>query len=275
MENFLNFFENMPSWQKLVWIFICISANWIVEVIIPFVKFNYKKWKHAGVNMVFLASDVSLNLLFGILTVGIFSWLSGNQFGLLYLIDLPIWIELIIAILALDFAAQYVVHYLLHKIPFMWRFHMIHHSDTTLDATSATRHHPGDYAFREIFALIMIVIFGIPLAYYLFYRMATVFFGYLTHANFSFPKKIDKFLSYVFITPDMHKFHHHREMPWTDTNFGNIFSFWDRIFGTMTYDDPKKVIYGLDLLDDKTDQDIIYQFKIPFDKNIQLKTDKK
>ena len=275
MENFLNFFENMPSWQKLVWIFICISANWIIELLIPLVKFNYKKVKHAGVNMVFLASDVSLNLLFGILTVGVFSWLSTNQFGVLYLLELPIWAELVIAVLALDFAAQYLVHYLLHKVPFMWRFHMIHHSDTTVDATSATRHHPGDYAFREIFALIMIVIFGIPLAYYLFYRIATVFFGYLTHANFSFPKKIDQILSYVFITPDMHKFHHHYQLPWTDTNFGNIFSFWDRIFGTITYDDPKKVQYGLDLLDDSTDQDILYQFKIPFDKKIQLKSDKK
>ena len=274
MENFLNFFENMPAWQKLVWIFICISANWMIELAIPLVKLNYKKFKHAGVNMVFLASDVSLNLLFGILTVGIFSWLSANQFGFLYLIDYPIWVELIIAILALDFAAQYVVHYLLHKIPFMWRFHMIHHSDTTLDATSATRHHHGDYAFREIFALIMIVIFGIPFAYYLFYRMATVFFGYLTHANFSFPKKIDQFLSYVFITPDMHKFHHHHEMPWTDTNFGNIFYFWDRIFGTLTFDDPKKVKYGLDLLEDSKDQDVLYQFAIPFNKNIKLKTDK-
>ncbi|WP_445757102.1 sterol desaturase family protein [Polaribacter sp.] len=275
MENFLNFFETMPSWQKLVWIFICISTNWIVELFIPLVKFKYKKIKHASVNMVFLATDVGLNLLFGVLTVGVFFWLSSNEFGLLYLIDFPIWAELLIAVLALDFAAQYFVHYLLHKIPFMWRFHMVHHSDTNIDATSATRHHPGDYAFREIFALIMIIVFGIPFAYYLFYRMATVFFGYLTHANFSFPKKIDQFLSYVFITPDMHKFHHHHEMPWTDTNFGNIFSFWDRIFGTITYDDPKKVVYGLDLLDDTTDQDILYQFKIPFDKKIQLKSDKK
>lgn len=274
MENFLNFFETMPSWQKLVWIFICISTNWIVELFIPLVKFKYKKIKHASVNMVFLATDVGLNLLFGVLTVGVFFWLSSNEFGLLYLIDFPIWAELLIAVLALDFAAQYFVHYLLHKIPFMWRFHMVHHSDTNIDATSATRHHPGDYAFREIFALIMIIVFGIPLAYYLFYRMTTVFFGYLTHANFSFPKKIDKFLSYVFITPDMHKFHHHYQMPWTDSNFGNIFSFWDRIFGTLTFDDPKKVKYGLDLLEDSKDQDVLYQFAIPFNKNIKLKTDK-
>lgn len=274
MEAFLNFFETMPSWQKLLWIFICISLNWIVEVVTPLVKFNYKKWKHAGVNLVFLAMDLSINLLFGLATLGIFIWLNTNEFGLLFLIDLPIWAELLIAVLALDFSAQYLVHYLLHKVPFMWRFHMIHHSDTTVDVTSATRHHPGDYLMREVFALLIIVLFGVPLAYYLFYRMVTVFFAYFTHANFYMPKTLDKILSFVFVTPNMHKFHHHFEMPWTDTNFGNIFSFWDRIFGTLTYDNPKKVIFGLDLLDDTKDQDILYQLKVPFNKKIKLKTDK-
>lgn len=72
----------------------------------------------------------------------------------------------------------------------------------------------------------------------------------------------------------MHKFHHHHEMPWTDTNFGNIFSFWDRIFGTLTFDDAKKVKYGLDLLEDSKDQDVLYQFWIPFNKNIKLRSDK-
>lgn len=274
METFLNFFESMPSWQKLLWIFICISANWIVELIIPLVKFDYKKWKHAGVNIVFLSMDLAINLLFGVLTLGIFLWLQNNQFGILHLFEAPIWIELLISLLALDFSAQYLVHYLLHKVPFMWRFHMIHHSDTTVDATSATRHHPGDYAMREVFALAVVVLFGIPLAYYLFYRMATVFFAYFTHANFYMPQKIDMVLSYIFITPNMHKFHHHHELPWTDSNYGNIFSFWDRIFGTMTYDDPKKVRFGLDLLPDEKDQDILYQLNIPFNKNIKLKTDK-
>jgi len=69
----------------------------------------------------------------------------------------------------------------------------------------------------------------------------------------------------------MHKFHHHWEMPWTDTNFGNMFSFWDRIFGTFVYDDPKKVRYGLDLIDDSTDEDILYQLKIPFNKAVKTK----
>jgi len=154
--------------------------------------------------------------------------------------------ELLIAIMALDLFAQYGIHYLLHKIPFLWKFHMIHHSDTHVDATTGTRHHPGDYVTREIAALFAIVLFGIPLAYYIFYRILTVFFSYFTHANIVIPRWLDQPLSLI-----------------------NIFSFWDRLFGTMTYDDPKKVIYGLDILDDTRDQDVLYQLKIPFDKSIK------
>jgi sterol desaturase/sphingolipid hydroxylase (fatty acid hydroxylase superfamily) len=101
------------------------------------------------------------------------------------------------------------------------------------------------------------------------YRIATIFFTYLTHANIQVPGWLDKILSFVFISPNMHKFHHHFERPWTNTNYGNIFSLWDRIFGTMVYDDPHKIKYGLDVLEDSTDEDVGYQFKIPFDKKIK------
>lgn len=269
MESFLQFFETMPNWQKLIWVFTCISANWIVELGYPLVKFQYKKWKYARINLIFLASDLTINLLFGLVTVGIFAWASTNEFGLLYLVDLPIWIELLIAVAFLDFAAQYLVHYLLHSVKWMWKFHLVHHSDTTVDVTTATRHHPGDYVLREVFALGAILVAGIPLAFYLFYRIVTVFFAYFTHANFVLPHKIDKIIGYVFVTPNMHKFHHHFERPWTDTNFGNIFSFWDRIFGTLTQGDPSEVKYGLDVVDNSRDNDLAYQFKLPFDKSVK------
>jgi len=274
MEAFLAFFEDMPSWQKLLWIFTCLSFNWIIEAVSPLFKFNYKKVKHVGVNMFFLFSDLMINVLFTLATAGIMIWASTNQIGLLHLIALPIWVELLISVLILDLVAQYGVHYLLHKVPWMWRFHMIHHSDTHVDATTGTRHHPGDYITREVFALTAILFTGIPLAYYLFYRILTIFFAYFTHANISLPKVLDKTMSYVFVTPDMHKFHHHFERPWTDTNFGNIFSFWDRIFGTLVYDDPKQIQFGLDMLDDTRDQDIAYQLMVPFNKDIKTDPDK-
>jgi sterol desaturase/sphingolipid hydroxylase (fatty acid hydroxylase superfamily) len=83
------------------------------------------------------------------------------------------------------------------------------------------------------------------------------------------PTWVDKTIGLVFITPNMHKFHHHFERPWTDSNYGNIFSIWDRMFGTLVIGDPKKVKYGLDVLDDKNSGDVLYQFKVPFDKKIK------
>lgn len=269
METFIDFFAQMPDWYKLAWIFICLSISWLLEGNIPLLQLGYRKWKHAGVNLIFLSTSLVINVLFGLATVGIFLWTQEQQFGFLYLTDLPVWAELLIAIMLLDFIAQYVAHYLLHKVKWMWKFHMVHHSDTKVDATTGTRHHPGDYLLRETFALGAIVISGMPFPYYLIYRITSILFTYLTHANIAVPVWLDKPLSLVFITPNMHKFHHHFERPWTDTNFGNIFSFWDRLFGTMVYDDPRKVRYGLDVLEDHTDEDVAYQFKIPFDKKIR------
>ncbi len=269
MEAFLNFFEVMPAWQKLAWVLGCLSFNWLLEGAAPLFKFRYRKWRHAGVNLVFLATSLTINLIFGLLTVGVFSWVGSNQIGLLHYITLPVWAELLIAVLILDLIGQYFVHYLLHKFKWMWKFHMIHHSDTKVDATTGTRHHPGDYVLREVFALFAIVVAGAPLAFYVIYRVVTIFFTYLTHANITVPHWLDKTLSLVFISPNMHKFHHHFERPWTDSNFGNMFSFWDRIFGTMVYDDPKKINYGLDVLDPELDENVGYQFKIPFDNTIK------
>ena len=116
-------------------------------------------------NLVLLTTSILINVLFGVLTAGIFIWAGNNNFGLLYLIELPLWAEVLLGVMFLDLVAQYLVHYLLHRVAFMWRFHMVHHSDTQVDVTTGTRHHPGDYMFRELFALGGILIGGIPLAY--------------------------------------------------------------------------------------------------------------
>ena len=271
MEEYIQYFETMPSWQKLVWIFICLSFNWILEALRPLISNDYGKLRHIGINMIFLASDLLINLLVGLVTVGVYFWISQNGFGVLNLIELPFWTELLIAVLALDFFAQYGMHYLLHQVPFLWKFHMVHHSDTHVDATTGTRHHPIDYLMREVGSLVAVALFGIPLAFYVLYRVITIFFAYITHANITVPMWLDRPLSFLFVTPNMHKFHHHYEAPWTDTNYGNIFSIWDRLLGTLVYDDPKKVTYGLDIMDDSRDEDVMYQLTAPFDRDIRSK----
>ena len=80
---------------------------------------------------------------------------------------------------------------------------------------------------------------------------------------------LDKPISLVLVSPNMHKVHHHYQRPYTDSNYSNIFSLWDRLFGTFRYDDPANLRYGIDVLDDSTDESIGYQFSIPFKKDIK------
>ncbi|QSE97407.1 sterol desaturase family protein [Fulvivirga lutea] len=269
MEQFILSFENLSPLYKLGWVVSCLLFVWILELIIPLAQHKYNKIKHDGINLVFFSFSLIINVLVGIATVGVFYWISTSQIGLIQMVDWPFWVELLIAIMALDFIAQYVVHYMLHRVKWMWKMHMVHHSDTKVDATTGTRHHPGDYLLRECFAIATVIIFGIPVSFYVFYRICTIFFTYITHANISLPGWLDKILSYVFITPNIHKFHHHFERPWTDTNFGNIFSIWDRTFGTFVYDDPRKIKFGLDVTDPEQDESISYQLGLPLNKNIK------
>lgn len=271
MQSFLFFFETMPLWLKAGWVFFVLTIFWILEGYYQFVFTKYNKWRHAKTNLILLAFVMIINAVFGLITVGIFFWLNASNFGILHLFKAPIWAELLLSILVLDFIAQYVVHYLLHKVKWMWRLHTVHHSDKNVDVTTGTRHHPFDFIIRETFALIAVIIMGMPIAFYLFYRILSVFFTYFTHANIALPKAVDKALSYVIVTPAMHKFHHHYKMPWTDSNYGNMFSIWDRLFGTFTYEDVSKIKYGLDITDHLQDENISQQLKLPFTQTVNYK----
>ena len=270
VDAFLLFIEQMPTWQKVAWTVACLGAGWILEAAFPLVGFHYRKWRHAGVNSVFLATSLAINTAFGVATVAVVAWTASRGFGLLHLVELGAWIELLIAVVVLDLTAQYWAHYLLHKVKWMWRLHVVHHSDTKVDVTTGARLHPGDFAVRETFALGAVAVTGAPLAFYLVYRILTIFFTFLTHANVAVPARLDGAVSLVFVTPNMHKFHHHFELPWTDTNFGGILSIWDRMFGTFVYGDPREVTYGADVTEAERDEDLVHQMLLPFDRTRSL-----
>lgn len=271
MERFLHFFEAMPVWQKLGWVVFCIALFWMMEGYYGLFTKPYKKWKHSKVNLSLLAFVMVINVVFGLLTAGVFLWLEDHQWGMLHLFQAPIWVKLLLSLLVLDLIAQYGVHYFLHKVRWMWRLHLVHHSDKHVDVTTGTRHHPLDFVMRELFALLAVFIMGMPISFYFFYRILSVLFTYWTHANIKLPLWLDKGLSYVIVTPNMHKFHHHFELPWTDSNYGNMLSIWDRIFGTYVYDDPSKIVYGVDIADHTDDENLGVQLGIPFNKSVKSK----
>ncbi|MEY3420037.1 MAG: hypothetical protein RIR48_317, partial [Bacteroidota bacterium] len=102
LSTIIDFFENLSTLHKFLWIVACLSVFWVLEGIYPLFMFKYDKWKHSKVNLTLLVTTMIINVLFGLATTGIFEWTQSGQIGLLYLIDLPIWLELLIAVMALD-----------------------------------------------------------------------------------------------------------------------------------------------------------------------------
>ncbi|MEJ7738887.1 MAG: sterol desaturase family protein [Chitinophagaceae bacterium] len=269
MDQFLQYWEHIPNSHRVMILMGGMIFFWLLEGYYPLFRFSFKRYKHAGVNLVFLSTTILLNLIFGITTIKICDWVMRNDIGLLNWLNLPLWGEAILAVFFLDFFSQYAPHWTMHKVKWMWKFHMIHHSDTKVDVTTGTRHHPGEWLFREFSTIIGVVLIGLPVGMYFLYRSCAALFTHFNHANLRVPLWLDKPISWIFVSPNMHKVHHHYKRPHTDTNYSNIFSLWDRLFGTFKYDDPKNLRYGLDVLDDSTDESLKYQFKLPFDKNVK------
>ena len=268
MKVAIDFIAGLNPAHKLLWIVGVMAVFWLLEGYYAFAKLEYKKWAHARTNLTLLAFVMLINVGFGLATAGVFLWLAEAEFGLLHLVTWPTWLELIASIVVLDLIAQYGAHYALHKVPALWRLHITHHSDTHVDVTTGTRHHPLDFIFRETAALFAVVLLGMPLAFYLFYRVVTVFFTYWTHANIQLPPKLERALGYVFVTPHMHKVHHHHTLPHTDTNFGNMLSVWDRLFGTYGQIDERELVYGVDVADYTRSDELAYQLRSPWDKTV-------
>ncbi len=166
----------------------------------------------------------------------------------------------------LDLFGAYLVHLVEHKVKFLWKFHLVHHSDTLVDVTTGLRHHPGEALFRMLFTILGVVLVGAPIWLVFVYQTCSVFFTHLNHANICLPLKVDRTLSWVLVTPNMHKVHHHYTQPYTDTNHGNIFAIWDRLFGTFAQvQDSSKLVYGIDThMDSKEHEDVVKLLKIPF-----------
>jgi len=246
MKDIIIFFETIPSSWRAAFLIGGLALFWSLESIVPLLKFSYHKWKHAGINIFFTLTTVLINLAFASLLYLSSHWAVNHSFGIVQWLQLPLWAEAILGLLLLDLIGAYLIHYLEHRVRWMWRFHIIHHSDPYVDTTTANRHHPVESVFRAIFTTLAVLIAGAPMWLVMLYQSLSVLFSQFNHANIRLPEKVDKWLSYLIVSPNMHKVHHHYRLPLTDTNYGNIFSIWDRLFGTYAFCPPQKLHYGID-----------------------------
>ena len=236
----------------------------LLETAIPLHARGRWNTDHLVPNLALTFTTFSTNLVFNTALVLVLAALQPSGFGLLHLLPLPPLIAAVIAVVALDFSF-YVAHVAMHKVPAWWRFHSVHHSDPAVDVTTTIRQHPGEsvirYAFMGAFALAL----GPSPGAFAVYRVWSALNGLLEHANVRVPRRLDTALSLLVTTPNMHKVHHSRRADETDSNYGNIVSIFDRLFGTFT---PSKrgvrISYGLDGHDDPATQSTLGLLALPF-----------
>ena len=188
--------------------------------------------------------------------------------GLFNQIGFSVWIEIIMAILILDFCI-WLQHLLTHKIEFLWRIHRVHHSDTEMDISTAIRFHPIEIALSMALKIGLVYALGADPLSVLIFEILLNGSSIFNHANINIPNKFDKILRFLIVTPDMHRIHHSSDRIEHDTNFGFALSIWDHMFRTYKLRperNHKEMEIGLNWQDEKPDK-LGWSLSLPFKKN--------
>ena len=269
MEFIIDYFETIPSLHRSLILVGGITFFWVLEGIVPLFGFTYKKWEHALPNLFFTFTTVIVNFVLAFLLLKTADFTVTENFGIInWLPEMPLWLYVIVGLLLLDLIGAYLAHLVEHKVKLLWRVHLVHHTDHNVDTTTANRHHPLESMIRFVFTLFGVLIVGTPIGIVMLYQSLSLVATQFNHANIKMPRKLDEVLSWVIVSPDMHKVHHHYKLPYTDSNYGNIFSIWDRLFGTFMKFDRERIVYGVDTFPDEVENASIKGLlKQPFHKS--------
>ncbi len=256
-----NFIKN---WQPFVLI-IAFLIFWFWESLSPFFSNSKNKYIHGRRNIfITLINIIILSFIFGGIIFSLSEYSLKRQIGLLYYLKLDSNIHSIIAFLIVD-VWTYWWHRINHVVPFLWRFHRMHHSDPEMDVTTASRFHFGEIIFSSLFRIALIPLFGIPIWVFIFYDFFQMISTMFHHSNISLPVEADKFLSLIIVSPNMHKVHHSRIKSETDSNYTSLLSIWDRLFGSFKLkENYKEIKFGLNNFDNDNLQTVKGMIKTPF-----------
>lgn len=194
------------------------------------------------VNLTFSALALAAaTLLIGPAVEASFGTLAERRLGLLGLLRLPAPLAAVVGFLAMDLSFYYW-HLLNHRVPFLWRFHNVHHLDPDLDVSTALRFHFGELAFSAGFRIVQILAIGVTpwlyAAYELVFQANTLFH----HSNVRLPIRFERGLNRVLVTPRMHGIHHSQIQRETNSNYGVVFPWWDRLHRTLGLNVPQSAI---------------------------------
>ena len=225
-----------------------MSIGALLETAVP--MFAAKPWKlgRRRANLGLTALSFFSNWLLASLAATLA--LTLRPAGVMARLGWPVWLETITGIVVLDFSVGYLSHRTMHMWPAMWRFHQIHHSDAFVDVTTTYRTHPIETVWRFMFAIVPVWMLGLPAQAVVIQRLLQATNGVLEHANLRLWEPLDRVLSLLWVTPNVHKIHHSRELSETNSNYANLLTIYDRLLGTYTpAHRAASVVYGLDDVD--------------------------
>lgn len=242
--------EQTLSTQLLVYAFILLSF-WFLELFTHSQKLR-SKILHTTLNSKFLFFVLPIQVLLSLVVFLAANWVEANQWGLMYLLphNLNPFYIFIIAFILLDFF-DYLYHLMMHKTPIFWKFHQVHHSDLEVDITTTIREHPGETIIRVTYSILVVLLIGAAPWVLILKQFIQSASNLIAHTKLKLPKKVNTIVSLLFVTPNTHHIHHHFELPYTDSNYGDVLSIWDHLFATFSRMEHSKIVYGIDTHMDK------------------------
>ncbi len=180
-----------------------------------------------------LIDALCLRLLLPWLAVDAALWAQAEHVGMLNLLRMPPWLAAVVAFITLDLVI-YAQHRLMHRVDFLWRLHRVHHTDIALDVSSGVRFHPLEILLSMGIKIAIVLLLGAGPAVVAVFEIVLSSFSLLTHANLRLPPRLDAWLRWIFVTPDMHRIHHSVLREEHDSNYGFHVSWWDRSLGSYT-----------------------------------------
>lgn len=229
MEAFMLAYEEQI---RLAVFFGALVAVGLVEMAAPRRKLSEKKLVRWTNNLgIVLLYTVLLRLIFPVLAVSMAQLSARNGWGFLNMVDLPLWLEVLVAVVILDLLI-YLQHVMFHAIPALWRLHRMHHADLDYDVTTGLRFHPIEIILSMGIKLAAVALIGPSAIAVFLFEMLLNGMAMFNHGNFRLPIWLDNTLRWVVVTPDMHRVHHSVSPSEANTNFGFNLSWWDRLLGT-------------------------------------------
>lgn len=207
----------------------------------------------------------ALALVLPFLAVGAAIDAQAQGWGLFNATSWPMWIEVVLAMLILDFII-WAQHLITHKVPLLWRLHRVHHADVDMDVTTAIRFHPIEIALSMILKIGVIYLLGPAAIAVILFEIMLNGTAMFNHANIRLPLGVDRILRRLLVTPDMHRVHHSVHRHEHDSNYGFALSIWDQMFGTYIaqpkagHDDMQ---IGLEWQDDRPSK-LAWSLTLPF-----------